>query len=98
MSHARGREVVHVAHRTERSAGRRFDRDHGVTTHAIAFLTDLDPEFNRSYYRLGRFGFAGSRYIVRQLVERDKVIAVEPKFFLVSVVEPLIVSMFELKR
>jgi SAM-dependent methyltransferase len=29
---------------SERSAGRRFDRDHGVTTHAIAVLTDLDPE------------------------------------------------------
>ncbi len=28
----------------ERAAGRRFDRDHGVTTHAIAFLTDLDPD------------------------------------------------------
>ena len=28
----------------ERAAGRRFDRDHGVTTHAIAFLGDLDPE------------------------------------------------------
>ncbi len=28
----------------ERAAGRRFDRDHGVTTHAIAFLSDLDPD------------------------------------------------------
>ena len=27
-----------------RSAGRRFDRDHGVTTQAILFLSDLDPE------------------------------------------------------
>jgi SAM-dependent methyltransferase len=29
--------------KTERSAGRRFDRDHGVTTHAVVFLSDLDP-------------------------------------------------------
>lgn len=30
---------------SERSAGRRFDRDYGVTTQAILFLTDLDPEY-----------------------------------------------------
>ncbi len=29
---------------SERSAGRRFDHDYGVTTQAILFLTDLDPE------------------------------------------------------
>ena len=29
---------------TDRSAGRRFDRDYGVTTQAILFLGDLDPE------------------------------------------------------
>ncbi|HVA27182.1 MAG TPA: class I SAM-dependent methyltransferase [Candidatus Baltobacteraceae bacterium] len=28
---------------SERSGGRRFDRDYGVTTHAILFLGDLDP-------------------------------------------------------
>ena len=28
----------------ERAGGRRFDRDHGVTTQAILFLDDLDPE------------------------------------------------------
>jgi SAM-dependent methyltransferase len=28
----------------ERSAGRRFDRERGVTTHAVLFLRDLDPE------------------------------------------------------
>jgi len=28
----------------ERSAGRRFDRERGVTTHAVLFLQDLDPE------------------------------------------------------
>jgi SAM-dependent methyltransferase len=27
-----------------RSGGRAFDREYGVTTHAVAFLTDLDPE------------------------------------------------------
>ncbi|HTV92114.1 MAG TPA: class I SAM-dependent methyltransferase [Verrucomicrobiae bacterium] len=27
-----------------RSGGRRFDRDYGVTTHAVLFLSDLDPE------------------------------------------------------
>lgn len=30
--------------KSERASGRRFDRDHGVTTHAILFLSDLDPE------------------------------------------------------
>lgn len=30
---------------SERSAGRRFDHDYGVTTQAILFLTDLDPEY-----------------------------------------------------
>ncbi|MEO9171373.1 MAG: class I SAM-dependent methyltransferase [Candidatus Baltobacteraceae bacterium] len=30
--------------RVERNAGRRFDLEHGVTTQAILFLTDLDPE------------------------------------------------------
>jgi SAM-dependent methyltransferase len=29
---------------TERSSGRRFDRIYGVTTHAILFLGDLDPD------------------------------------------------------
>jgi SAM-dependent methyltransferase len=28
----------------ERSAGRRFDRERGVTTHAVLFLQDLDPD------------------------------------------------------
>jgi trans-aconitate methyltransferase len=30
--------------KSERASGRRFDRDHGVTTHAVLFLSDLDPE------------------------------------------------------
>ncbi|MDE2481300.1 MAG: class I SAM-dependent methyltransferase [bacterium] len=29
---------------SERSSGRRFDHDYGVTTHAVLFLTDLEPE------------------------------------------------------
>lgn len=29
---------------TSRSGGRRFDHDYGVTTHAVLFLTDLDPD------------------------------------------------------
>jgi SAM-dependent methyltransferase len=29
---------------TERSAGRRFDHDYGVTTQALLFLDDLDPD------------------------------------------------------
>ena len=28
----------------KRSGGRRFDHDYGVTTHAVLFLTDLDPD------------------------------------------------------
>ena len=28
----------------ERASGRRFDRERGVTTHAVAFLSQLDPE------------------------------------------------------
>ncbi|HTX56217.1 MAG TPA: class I SAM-dependent methyltransferase [Candidatus Acidoferrales bacterium] len=29
---------------SQRSGGRRFDRDYGVTTHAVLFLSDLDPD------------------------------------------------------
>jgi SAM-dependent methyltransferase len=29
---------------TGRSSGRRFDHEYGITTHAVLFLTDLDPE------------------------------------------------------
>jgi hypothetical protein len=37
----------------------------------IHAITDMDPEFDRGYYPLSRFGEAGSRFIVRQLFERD---------------------------
>jgi len=30
--------------KSQRSGGRRFDHDYGVTTHAVLFLTDLDPD------------------------------------------------------
>ncbi len=43
MSRRADREVSRVPN-SERSAGRRFDHDYGVTTQAILFLTDLDPE------------------------------------------------------
>ncbi len=42
MSRLRDREVSRVA--KSRSDGRRFDHDYGVTTHAVLFLTDLDPD------------------------------------------------------
>ncbi len=37
----------------------------------IHAVTDMDPDFERSYYRLTRFGEAGSRFIVQQLFERN---------------------------
>jgi hypothetical protein len=43
----------------------------------IHAITDMDPKFNRDYYRLTRFGEAGSRFIIRQLFEGD--LLIEPK-------------------
>jgi hypothetical protein len=37
----------------------------------IHAITDMDPDFQRNYYRLTRFGQAGSEFIVRQLFDRD---------------------------
>lgn len=37
----------------------------------IHALTDMDPDFARNYYRLTRFGQAGSEFIVRQVFERN---------------------------
>lgn len=34
---------------TERAAGRRFDRDHGVTTQALLFLGELDARRSEAY-------------------------------------------------
>jgi SAM-dependent methyltransferase len=42
MSRPVDREVSRVP--KSRSGGRRFDHDYGVTTHAVLFLTDLDPD------------------------------------------------------
>ncbi len=42
MSRPHDREVSRVP--KSRSGGRRFDHDYGVTTHAVLFLTDLDPD------------------------------------------------------
>ncbi|HTX59222.1 MAG TPA: class I SAM-dependent methyltransferase, partial [Verrucomicrobiae bacterium] len=35
---------------SQRSGGRRFDRDHGVTTHAIFFLSELDRDRRSEAY------------------------------------------------
>jgi SAM-dependent methyltransferase len=43
MNHRGDREASRVPD-SERSQGRRFDRDYNVTTHAILFLNDLDPD------------------------------------------------------
>jgi SAM-dependent methyltransferase len=42
MNHPADREVSRVP--KSRNGGRRFDHDYGVTTHAVLFLTDLDPD------------------------------------------------------
>jgi hypothetical protein len=41
----------------------------GSGVDCIHAVTDMDPEFERNYYRLFRFGQAGSEFIVRQLFE-----------------------------
>jgi hypothetical protein len=43
----------------------------GTGCDCIHAITDMDPDFQRNYYRLSRFGQAGSEFIVRQLFERD---------------------------
>jgi hypothetical protein len=43
----------------------------GTGCDCIHAITDMDPEFDRGYYPLSRFGEAGSRFIVRQVFERD---------------------------
>jgi hypothetical protein len=46
----------------------------GSACDCIHAITDMDPQFQRGYYRLTRFGDAGSAFIVRQLFERDVLI------------------------
>jgi hypothetical protein len=41
----------------------------------IHAVTDMDPDFERGYYRLTRFGEAGSRFIVQQLFERNVLVS-----------------------
>jgi hypothetical protein len=41
----------------------------------IHAITDMDPEFDRGYYPLIRYGFSGSRFIVRQVFERKLLIS-----------------------
>ncbi len=43
----------------------------------IHAITDMDPDFERNYYRLTRFGQAGSEFIVRQLFERNLLVTEE---------------------
>jgi hypothetical protein len=48
----------------------------------IHAVSDLDPQFDRGYYRLSRFGQAGSRFIVEQLFERDVLVSREAQSWL----------------
>ena len=41
----------------------------------IHAITDMDPQFDRGFYPLSRFGEAGSRFIVRQLFERNLLVS-----------------------
>jgi hypothetical protein len=49
----------------------------GTGCDCIHAITDMDPLFQRGYYRLTRFGQAGSEFIVRQLFERGLVVGGE---------------------
>ncbi len=49
----------------------------GTGCDCIHAVTDMDPQFERNYYRLTRFGQAGSEFIVRQLFERDLLVTEE---------------------
>jgi len=43
----------------------------------IHAVTDMDPQFERNYYPLTRFGIAGSQFIVQQLFERNLLVSGE---------------------
>ena len=49
----------------------------GTGCDCIHAVTDMDPLFERNYYRLTRFGFAGSEFIVQQLFERNLLVTKE---------------------
>jgi hypothetical protein len=46
----------------------------GTGCDCIHAVTDMDPQFERGYYPLSRFGQAGSEFVVRQLFERDLIV------------------------
>jgi hypothetical protein len=48
----------------------------------IHAITDMDPQFGRSYYRLSRFGEAGSEFIVEQLMTRGVLLNPQPQDWL----------------
>jgi hypothetical protein len=50
----------------------------------IHAITDMDPEFDRGYYPLSRFGEAGSRFIVRQLFDRNLLVTEDTHPWLLS--------------
>jgi 16S rRNA G966 N2-methylase RsmD len=70
MSHRRNREASRVA--SGRSGGRRFDHEYGVTTHAVLFLTDLDPE------AVGDAGAHATHYEAVPVSEFHQLLAVLP--------------------
>ncbi len=41
----------------------------------IHAITDMDPEFDRGYYPLIRYGVSASRFVVRQVFERNLLIS-----------------------
>jgi hypothetical protein len=47
----------------------------GTGCDCIHAITDMDPQFERNYYRLSEFGQAGSYFIVRQLFERNLLVS-----------------------
>jgi hypothetical protein len=49
----------------------------GTGCDCIHAITDMDPQFDRGFYPLSRFGEAGSRFIVRQLFERNLLVSGE---------------------
>jgi hypothetical protein len=43
----------------------------GTACDCIHAITDMDPQFDRRHYPLRRFGHSASRFIVKQLYDRD---------------------------
>ena len=70
-SRPRDREASCVA--KSRSGGRRFDHDYGVTTHAVLFLTDLDPD------AVGDAGAHATHYEAVPVADFRALLALVPK-------------------